>query len=187
MTLRSNYPASLDVFMPLLDGLHPVAADDLNVLMDAIERVQGACGYGQQAGGLSAYGPKGSAASVAERLTNLLADDGSGIRDFVFITGTAPASMFSETGTGGNGGLRIPLGVSMSGMDWVVLFGSAMPGEESDGTQSQNVLGAWLWGDTSTPDSIVIAARLANGSGIASDNETMISWGLLVFGPRAWY
>lgn len=183
MTTASNYPAALDVFMPALDGHHPVASDDLNVLMDAIERIQGACGYGAQAGGLAAYGPKGSAATLAERLSNLFDDDGRGIRDFVFITGTSPAYTFAEGGQA----IRIPFGFSMSGTDWVVLFGSAMPGEEADGTQSQNVLGAWIVGETSLNDSIVICARLANGQAIQQDNETMISWGLVVFGPRAWY
>lgn len=180
----STYPRLLDVFMPLIDGLHPISADDLNVLMDAIERIEAAAGYGLQPATLAKYGPKGGAADVAERIRNLMADDGSGIRDFVFITGTTPAYLFSEDG---NHGFRIPFGMTMSGMEWVVLFGSAMPGEESDGTQSQNVLGPWVLGETSLPNSIVIAARLANGQAITLDNETMISWGLLVFGPRAWY
>lgn len=184
MTTASNYPSGLDAFFTLIDGVHPIAADDFNILMQAIEGVQTATGSGPQAGGTGDYGPKGGAASVSERISNLMSADGDGITDFVFLTGTMPAYIFSEVTTGG---ARISFGKPMSGLDYIVLFGSAIAGEDADGTQSQNALGAWVRGVTSTVDSVVITARLANGAAIRPDNDTLITWGLLVFGPKAYY
>lgn len=184
MTVQSKFPKQLDVFLPLIDGFHPMAADDINAIMQAIENCQKTLGWGQEPSAPTAIGPKGDAADVAERLLNLFSDTESTLRDFAFVTGSVELSALTDNAN--NIGLNIPFGTTMSGTDIIILFATNIPGEDSDGTQSQNATGAW-WVSQINTSSVWIQARLANGDQISTDNETSVNYGILAFGPRAHY
>lgn len=185
MTVQSKFPKQLDVFLPLIDGFHPMSADDINAIMQAIENCQRTLGWGPEPSAAGAVGPKGDAANVAERLLNLFSETESTIRDFAFVTGSVELSALTDNGSGSLG-LNIPFGVTMSGTDIIILFATNIPGDGSDGTQSQNATGAW-WVSQISTSSVWIQARLANGDQITTDNETSVNYGILAFGPRAHY
>ena len=181
---QSVYPGNLDVFLALLDGFHPVAADDLNLLTDAIERIEVTLGYGITDGVV--YGPKGGNASVRERLDTFLEDYG-GLRDVAFVTGTLLMGQFNENGPGA----FIGFGKSLSSQNYTVLF-TAMNStqEESGGTQFWTLKTpaiVWIAANGRIPTGVTLQARRADGSTIPASDETTVTFGLLVFGPLATY
>ena len=89
----SDFPEVLDVFTPMVDGYHPVDAEDFNQLIDAINNILDSLGWGANSDN-TAYGPKGANTSVASRLDAFLDSNGN-LKQVCLVSGASPISDFA--------------------------------------------------------------------------------------------
>jgi hypothetical protein len=178
---HSAYPTNLDVFLPLLDGLHPIGSDDLNLIHEALENIESTLGYGPTDGVTS--GPKAGNASVRERLDTFLEDYG-GLRDVAFVTGTAALGQFCDLEPAG---FFVGFGKSLSSQDYTVLF-TALQGEK-EGTAWSRYTPAivWISPNGRTPNGVFLQAMAANGERFVKTDDRTVTFAVLAFGPKATY
>lgn len=179
----SVYPDRLDVFMPLVDGLHPIAVDDGNLLFDAMEKIEAALGYGVSDAGL--YGPKSGNASVRARLDAFLDGDGS-LYDVTLVTGTRKIGDFSELGPGA----FIGFSKTLSGNNISVLFTALQEEQEtsSAGTWANTVPTiVWIAAGGRFATGVTLQARYADGGTIPQNESREVKFAVLAFGPAANY
>jgi len=125
------FPLSLDAFLPLVDGFHPIDELDLNDKASALEQIQKALGIGiSPAYSGTAIGPKGKNTDLRARLDTFLDDNGS-LRDIAFITGATNVGWFDEDLQG----FEVPFGKTFTSLNYTVLF-SAIGGDSTD---------SWAW------------------------------------------
>jgi len=188
MTISPIFPNGLDVFVPLLDGYHPITADDLNERQRTIEKIQQALGWGTIDG---AVGPKGPSSTVAARLGSMFEADG-GMKDIAFVTGTVAIGRFSEDLLTDPSpklrGLYIPFGKTITGgtmgsSGYAVLFSSMV----KDGGSERNYPGIWYVANRDAAG-VTIGAKKPTGPNrgkIEKGEETQIIYSLLAIGPGA--
>lgn len=185
----ANFPQAGQVFFPLLDGFHPITPEDLEVYQDAIEAVQQALGAGivNPFTGSPFFGPKASNSDVADRLDAFLESDG-GLKDVVFMSGTAPLGFFSETGAGAFFGFPKTLSRGGEGIDsYTVLFTCKADGSEDEGGTEfwkVEVPAIWAVNGRSTTGLFMVARHL-DGTAIDPADSTAIEWAMIVVGYEA--
>ena len=182
------FPNGLDVFVPLLDGYHPITAGDINERLTAIERIQQALGWGTID---NVAGPKGNYTDVATRLSSIFETDG-GLKDIAFVTGSTHMGRWSEDyltqGNPRDRGMYIPFGKTitggtMSSGGYAVLFSTMV----QDGMGERNFPGIW-WVVNRNPEGVTIGGRRpwgANRGHIGPWEETQILYSVLAIGPLA--
>lgn len=183
MATQSVYPDRLDVFVPLVDGFHAIAGDDLNVLFDALERIQATLGYGPS--DASVYGPKAGNASVRERLDAFLDPDGS-LFDVTLVTGSRRIGDFSETGPGAFLGFPKRL----SGTNFSCIFTALQEEQDSGspGTWSNRVPTiVWIAAGGRFATGVTLQARYADGSVIPQSESRECKYAVIAFGPSINY
>ncbi len=180
MTL-SAYPANLDVFLTLVDGFHPVTADDQNLLLEALERVEQAMGWGPTDG--PTYGPKGGNADVRQRLDTFLEDYG-GLKDVAFVTGTCRLGQLADSEPQG---LFVSFGKSLSSQNYTVLWTCMQPEKDGDNWSLATPAIAWIAHNGRTANGVFFYAVLADGTRINPTDDRTATFAVLAFGPGATY
>ena len=180
--MSALFPKSLDVFLTLIDGFHPIAAVDRQLIGDAIQAIQTALGTGvNRTAGSTTYGPKGGNTSVAARIAAFLDPDG-GLKDIAFVTGSSAVGEWTDQG--GAAGKVIDFGKTLSASDYSVL----MTFETDAGGSSWSTAVPCLWhvGLRGT-DTVAIKARGVAGDLLYAADQTTVRYACLAIGAQAYY
>jgi len=180
-----SFPRSLEVFLPLIDGFHPIAAADLNDVQSAIERVQSAMGHGVAStlGPATTYGPKGGNADVADRITRLFEDDGS-LRDVAFVTGSMRTGLFSPLNSVP---AFIGFGKRLSSTDYSVIWQSWSTVTEGSPNANVDALAVWIPSGGRLLNGVHLVGTTTSGVGLLPENTRTTKFALIAFGPLAYY
>lgn len=177
---KLQFPTSIEVFMPLLDGVHPIVPSDLNDMARVLNSIQEALGYDVSPAYGAGDGPKGTNVDVADRLGTFLDEEGK-LRDIAFVTHETRAGSFNE-----NVGEFIPFGKQLTSTDYRVLI-QIMSEESSSGgsgasTPSLNTP-AHVWIGAKSRSGLVLYARSMDGYILQSSSTEAVTVLVLAFGP----
>ncbi len=175
-----EYPNAIEVFMPLLDGVHPIVPVDLNDMSRVLNSLQDVLGYDTSAAYGVGTGPKGSNADVAERLDAFIDDEGA-LNDVALVTFETRAGSLSELL-----GVFIPFGRSMSTTDYRVLIQVFSDETKEGGTgnsQPSLITPAHLWIGTKSSAGLLLYARTIDGYILLTSATEKVTIALLIFGP----
>jgi len=177
-----RFPKAIDVFLPLLDGVHPIVAGDMNDVAQVLDDMQEALGYGTSPtyAGLG-VGPKGSNADVADRLDSFLDAEG-GLADVAFVVVETTAGQFNEAVSG----MFVPFGKQLSSTDYrLVLQVFSEASDNSSGGRSIPSLKtpAWLWISGKARGGFRVAARTTDGFVLEQSTAEKVTLCAIAFGP----
>lgn len=182
-----SYPNQLDVFTTLVDGFHPIAAEDWNEMLRAIERIEKALGWGKNLSGGGAsttYGPAGPQSTVKDRLDQFLDKDGSLI-DCVSIVGSGSIGEWSGYNANGGKIITFPKPITKPQLDgYVVLVQTSDPYDEGSSAYTGRGLGPYVVTKKASGYCVVGADYDANGSEITENDGDLIDWQVLVIGDK---
>lgn len=180
-----TWPKVLEVFMPLLDGIHPITSEELNELQDVLERLQDGLGYGiSPIYGGTTNGPSGRNASVRERLDVFLDPDGS-IADVELVTLEAAVGELDELL---GAGLFVPFGKTKSSTDYRVIiqpFMTETAGGSGGSSTPSLMTPAQIWIRVKSTTGVSLSARTIDGYRIAQSSGEKVILQVLVFGPQS--
>lgn len=177
----SLFPKSLDVFMTLVDGFHPITAADRQLLQDSLRAIQDALGAGvSRTTASTTYGPKGGNLDVATRLSKFLDPDG-GLKDIAFVTGSTTFGDWTDAYSGHTVGF----GKTLAAGDYTVL----LTFQHDSGDSFWSPLSPCMWHVAfRNTSSVTIKARdMVGQNSIAPTDSTPIKFGLLAIGAQAYY
>lgn len=178
-----RFPKTIEVFLPLLDGVHPIVPADLNDMELVMETLQEILGYDVSPAFGTGTGPKGKNKDVAERLGVFLEDDGA-LNDIAFVTLETEAGRFNED----VGGLAIPFGKQLSSTDYrIVLQAFTEESAETGGGASRPTLivPGWIWVENKSRNFVQLAARSMDIFKLQQSSAQKVIVSLLAFGPES--
>lgn len=176
-----QFPKTIEVFMPLLDGVHPVVPEDINEMRRVLETLQDVLGYGNSPlyGGTTP-GPKGKNKDVDERLDTFLDVDGS-LRDVAFVTVETHAGAFYERTLG----LFVPFGKQLVSTDYRVIY-QTFSDAQKDSSAGVSIphphAPSWIWVAQKSRNGVRLAGRTVEGWILAPATNQKVIVQLLVFG-----
>jgi len=176
--LDTIFPYSLDAFLPLVDGFHPIDALDLNDKATALEQLSKALGYGvSPAYSGTAIGPKGKNTSVDARLDTFLDANGS-LRDVAFVTGTVAVGLFDED----TPGFQIPFGKTFTSTAYTVLL--SVVGDDTQNSFAIEVP-VYYWVKSKALNSCWVCGRGHGSRNLGFFLQTKVDYAALIVGAGA--
>ena len=174
-----KFPKTIEVFLPLVDGVHPIVPADLNEMARVLNDLQDVLGYGTSPAYASGTGPKGNNANVAERLSVFMDASGS-LNDVAFLTIETQASSLNE-----NIGFFVPFGKQLTSTDYRVIlqvYSTATQDGSGGVTQPHLTTPGFLWVGVKSRTGFTLFGRTMDGFKIGTGTSTPIVIFVLAFG-----